>query len=46
LAGLLGRVAGMRDAERAAMGQAARERVEGKAPKRAFGEGLLEMLSR
>jgi glycosyltransferase involved in cell wall biosynthesis len=46
LAGLLGRVAGMSDAQRAVMGRAAREMVERKAPKRAFGEGLAKVLAR
>lgn len=46
LAGLLVRVAGMREAERLAMGVAARDMVDRKVPKRAFGEGLAKVVAR
>jgi glycosyltransferase involved in cell wall biosynthesis len=44
LAGLMARVAGMPEGERRAMGGAARELVERKVPKRAFGEGLAKLI--
>ena len=44
LAGLMVRVAGMPEGERRAMGGAARDLVERKVPKRAFGEGFAKML--